>query len=162
MMAITSVVSRFEIVPLVNVPCSDSTNESSTEGPLSRRPVVLIVDDEQIIADTRVAIFANWGFTAIAAYDSAEALSTARVIPPDLVISDVTLAGMNGVELAIEIQKNVPDCKVMLISGQAISADLFSHAREAGHNFTMLIKPVHPSEMMARLSELNFRQQFSN
>ena len=65
-------------------------------------------------------------------------------------------------ELAIEIQKIVPDCKVLLVSGQAISADLFAHAQQAGHNFTMLIKPVHPSEMMARLSELGFRRQFSN
>jgi DNA-binding response OmpR family regulator len=160
-MTITSVVSRFEIVPVANVPRPDSTGESLTDGSL-RRPVVLIVDDEQIIADTRVAIFTSWGFTAIAVYDSAEALSTARVIPPDLLISDVTLSGMNGVDLAIEIQKNVPDCKVMLVSGQAISADLFAHAREAGHNFTMLIKPVHPSEMEARLSELGFRQRFSD
>ena len=81
MMTITSVVSRFEIVPLADVPGPDSTSKPSIDGFLSSRPVVLIVEDEQIIADTRVAIFTSWGFTAIAAYDSAEALSTARVIP---------------------------------------------------------------------------------
>jgi DNA-binding response OmpR family regulator len=62
------------------------------------------VDDEQIIADTRVAILHSWGYAAVACYDAETALELASVIPPEILVSDVLLTGMNGVDLAIAIR----------------------------------------------------------
>ena len=118
------------------------------------RPVVLIVDDETIIADTRAAIFSSWGYTAMIAYSAEDALEIASVVPPELLVSDVMLAAMNGVDLAIAIQEMVPDCKVILFSGLPYSAEMVATARCAGHDFTLLDKPLHPAQILAELKRL--------
>ena len=137
-----------ETISLADLPLDASHIEESCP-----RPVVLVVDDEEIIADTRVAILASWGYAAMACYDAENALEMARIIPPEILISDVCLTGMNGVDLAVEIRSKVPDCKVILFSGQADSLNLLALARNAGHNFTLLQKPVHPVELLAHLTD---------
>jgi len=113
------------------------------------RPVVLVVDDESSIADTLAAILNRTGYAAVPAYDAEEALETALLMPPEMLISDVMLPGESGVELAIKIRRIFPDCRVVLFSGQAGTADLLSSARRAGHSFELLPKPVHPRELLA-------------
>ncbi len=116
-----------------------------------KRPRVLVVDDEQVIADTLAKILEINGFEASAVYDGVSAVATARSIKPDLIISDVIMAEMNGIEAAIEIRGFLPDCKILLFSGQAATADLLETARAQGHDFEILAKPVHPSDLLARL-----------
>jgi DNA-binding response OmpR family regulator len=117
------------------------------------KPIVLIVDDEAIIADTLVAILGHNHIAAMAAYNGTSALEIARVIPPDLLLSDVVMPDMSGIDLAIAIRQSIPDCKVLLFSGQAATVDLLGRAREAGHDFTTLEKPIHPTDLLARISE---------
>ena len=117
------------------------------------RPVVLIVDDERVIADTLSAILSRSGFSTITAYDGIGALKLAGDRKPDLLISDVMMPGMTGIELAITIKQTIPGCKILLFSGQAATVDLLEEARHAGHNFTTLTKPVHPTDMLKRISE---------
>jgi DNA-binding response OmpR family regulator len=124
-------------------------------------PVVLVVDDEQIIADTRAAILTGWGYAVLTAYDAESALELARVIPPELLISDVILTRMNGVDLAISMREMVPDCKVILFSGLTDGYEFVAGARHAGHEFTLLSKPVHPAQLWALLAELNLRTSTS-
>jgi DNA-binding response OmpR family regulator len=116
-------------------------------------PVVLIVDDERIIADTLSMILSRSGFAVLTAYDGQSALELARIIPPELLLTDVMMApGMNGVELATAVAETVPDCKILLFSGQAATVDLLADARDTGHNFTLLTKPLHPTELLARIA----------
>ena len=61
------------------------------------------------------------------------------------------MPGMTGVELAIHFRKAQPECKVLLSSGQAATADLLGRAREQGYDFDLLSKPVHPADLLARL-----------
>jgi hypothetical protein len=61
---------------------------------------------------------------------------------------------MSGVDLAIEVSGLLPDCRVLLFSGTASSADLLESAHRLGHRFTVLTKPVHPSDLLAHISEL--------
>ncbi len=140
---------NFESVPLAQI---KAHLLDSSKAPL--RPVVLVVDDERIIADTLGAILGYSGYTAMTAYDGLSALEIARVIPPDLLISDVAMPGMGGIELAIALRQSIPDCNVLLFSGQAITVDLLATARAAGYDFTALTKPVHPTDLLARVSEL--------
>jgi CheY-like chemotaxis protein len=140
---------HIEVVPLGILIASGLTADTSR-----LRPVVLVVDDEPVIADTLVAILRNQGFAANAAYDGASALQFARTIPPQLLISDVVMPGLSGVELAIAITREVADCKVLLFSGQAGSVDLLQEAREKGYDFAILHKPVHPKDLLQRVSEL--------
>lgn len=112
---------------------------------------VLVVDDERVIADTLAAILRNAGYDAAAAYDGPGAISLSESCSPDLVITDVVMPGMNGIELAILIKQRYPACKVLLFSGQAATADLLKEARQSGHDFELLAKPVHPTELLAKL-----------
>jgi DNA-binding NtrC family response regulator len=140
----------FETIPLAEIAKIGLVVETAPH-----RPVALIVDDETIIADTRAAIFSNWGYVAMIAYSAEDALEIASVVPPELLVSDVMLAQMNGVDLAIEIQEMVPDCKVILFSGLPYSAEIIAAAHCAGHDFTVLDKPLHPAQILAQLKRLD-------
>src|SRR5277367_6355440 len=140
--------SNFQMVALTELASKGITAETD-----ELRPVVLVVDDEMVIADTLTAILTKEGVAAMAAYDGRSALQIAGTIPPDLLLSDVVMPGMSGIDLAIAIRQAVPDCKVLLFSGQAATVDLLADAREAGHNFTTLEKPIHPKDLLAYISE---------
>jgi len=137
----------FNVIPLLEVPTEDALEVHGS------RPVVLVVDDEKVIADTLSIILKKSGFSAITAYDGHTALQLANDLRPDLLISDVMMPGMTGIELAIAVTQNIPMCKILLFSGQAATVDLLEKARNAGHNFTTLTKPVHPTDMLKRISE---------
>ena len=116
-----------------------------------RKPKVLVVDDEQVIADTLAKILDLNGYDASAVYSGTAAVESARALQPDLVISDVIMQDMNGIEAAINIRGFLPGCKILLFSGQAATADLLDNARAQGHEFEILAKPVHPADLLAKL-----------
>jgi DNA-binding NtrC family response regulator len=117
------------------------------------RSTVLVVDDEGMIANTLVTILKQSGFSAYAAYDGESAIEAALVNPPALLISDVILPGMNGIELAINMTKIFPECKVILSSGQTITSKLLSAAASSGHNFVFLQKPVPPAVLLSQVHD---------
>lgn len=139
---------KVEIVPMAEV----SGKDVVVLGKKSK-PLVLVVDDEKVIADTLSIILSKSGFSTMTAYDGVAAMQLAKDLKPDLVISDVMMPGMTGIELAIAITQTVPRCKILLFSGQAATVDLLEEARNAGYNFTTLTKPVHPTDMLQRISE---------
>ena len=136
----------FSTVPLKEVP-------AVLEHPQGHRPVVLVVDDESVIADTLAEILTRSGYQGVAEYDGDSALETALLTPPEMLITDVVLPGMTGIELAISVRRIFPECKIILFSGQASTADLLANARADGHHFTLLNKPLHPQDLLQRVSE---------
>jgi CheY-like chemotaxis protein len=104
-----------------------------------------------VIADTLATILNQNGFEASAVYTGTAAVDSARSNHPDLVISDVIMQDMNGIEAAIRIRQILPACKILLFSGQAATADLLEKARAQGHQFEILAKPVHPQDLLAKL-----------
>ena len=116
---------------------------------------VLVLDDEQVIANTLVLILNRSGFEARAVYTAEAAIQTARELSPDVLISDVIMDGVTGIDAAIRISEMVPHCRVILFSGQAVTADLLERAEARGHRFELLIKPVHPRALLERLSRPN-------
>jgi DNA-binding response OmpR family regulator len=147
--------TTFPVVSMKEVP---STPHNAQDEPY--RPVVLVVDDESMIADSLADILKRSGYTAVPAYDGEAALETALLMPPELLISDVVLPGMNGIELAITVKRIFPDCKVILSSGQSSTSRLLASADSAGHHFVFLNKPVHPKELLERVAEsLKSRKQ---
>lgn len=138
----------FPTVPLKEVPAH--MEDQKSEG---HRPVVLVVDDESVIADTLSEILSRSGYHAVPAYDGDSALETALLTPPEMLITDVVLPGMTGIELAITVRRIFPECKIILFSGQASTADLLATARAEGHHFTLLNKPLHPQDLLQRVSD---------
>jgi len=120
----------------------------------SRKPRVLVADDEKIIADTLKLILASAGYEVSVAYDGIAAVEKAEEWPPDLFLSDVFMPRLSGIDAAIEICKQLPDCKVLLISGQANLNDLRHEIESKGQRFEVLLKPIYPTELIAHIQRI--------
>ncbi len=118
---------------------------------IKSKPKVLVVDDEHVIADTLAMILNQSGFEARAIYSGEGALELAPTFAPDMLISDVIMADLNGIDAAIRIRTLLPKIKILLFSGQAATADLLEKARAQGYEFEILAKPVHPQDLLNRL-----------
>jgi CheY-like chemotaxis protein len=118
---------------------------------IASRPKVLVADDERVIADTLVIILNQAGFDATAAYSGRRAVELAETLQPDMLISDVIMPDLSGIDAAITVRRILPSCKILLFSGQAATADLLDKARGQGHEFEILAKPVHPQDLLAKL-----------
>jgi DNA-binding NtrC family response regulator len=116
---------------------------------------IFVVDDERAIASSLTAILNMSGYKARFFINPVAALEAARKDQPDLLISDVVMPELSGVDLAIQLKEQCPLCKVLLFSGQAATADLLQEARERGYSFEVLSKPVHPNALLARIKHLN-------
>jgi len=115
---------------------------------------IFIVDDERVIAETLAMILKQSGYTARFFTNPLEALIAAHSDAPDLLISDVTMPQLSGVDLAIRMTEQCPNCKILLFSGQADTAlDLLLAARAQGYNFHLLAKPIHPTDLLRHIEE---------
>jgi CheY-like chemotaxis protein len=117
----------------------------------SAKPKVLVADDERVIADTLAMILNQSGFDARAVYSGERALELAATFKPNMLISDVIMADLNGIDTAIQLRNLLPKIKILLFSGQAATADLLEKARTQGYEFEILAKPVHPQDLLNKL-----------
>lgn len=116
---------------------------------------VFVVDDEDVIASSLAMILRfQGGFHATSFSAPLKALQAAHAEAPDLLITDVVMPQMSGIDLAIQLRGVCPDCNVLLFSGQAATAGLLETARAAGYTFELLLKPVHPADLLARIQTL--------
>jgi CheY-like chemotaxis protein len=138
-------------LPLRTQPITPTSREGKATAP--KQTTALVVDDEHIIADTLAAILEANGFAASVAYSGESALEKMRSGSPDVVISDVVMPGMSGIELAIAIRDSCPACKILLFSGNAATGNLLETARRRGYEFPLLSKPVPPRELLRLLSD---------
>ena len=116
------------------------------------KPKVLVADDEQVIANTLAIILNQAGFEARAVYSGEKVLEALDSFQPDMLISDVIMTGMTGIEAAIATRQQMPSCKILLFSGQAATSDLLEEASRSGHDFELLCKPVHPTDLLRSLA----------
>lgn len=121
---------------------------------LAKGQKVLIVDDERWTSDTLATIFTIAGYEARATYSAEEALGIITDWQPALVILDVVLPKMSGIDLAIELASRRTSCQILLFSGNPNTAELAQSAAQAGHPFEILEKPVHPDLMLQKASRL--------
>jgi CheY-like chemotaxis protein len=119
-----------------------------------RVETVYVVDDEHVIAFSLAAILNRSGFRALAFTNPEKALQSAETEAPSLLISDVIMPEMNGIDFAIRLKSMCPSCKVLLFSGQAATVDLLAAASKKGHDFQVLAKPIHPKDLLAAIAKL--------
>jgi DNA-binding NtrC family response regulator len=138
--------SNFAQIPL-------AVHENGSTG-LARGRKILVVDDEQMIADSLVAIFKMHGYEARTAYSAEQALDVIGLWEPALAIVDVVLPVMSGIDFAILIKENHPSCQVILFSGRIVTTDLAGAAARKGHIFDILAKPVAPVALLDAVAQL--------
>ncbi len=110
---------------------------------------IIVIDDEALIAETVVEILNGQGFDAISVSSGASAIELAKTVRPAIVLSDVIMPGLNGIETGIKIREIVPSCRIILFSGQAATVDLLEQARQRGHRFDILAKPIKPERLIS-------------
>ena len=120
----------------------------------SGKTVAFVVDDEDVIASTLELILLSRGFAVRSFVDPTDAAEAALTEKPDFLLTDVMMPNLNGIELALKVREVNPDCCVLLFSGQASTSDLLTRASEQGHRFDILAKPVHPLDLLSKISEL--------
>jgi len=116
---------------------------------------VFVVDDHDVIASSLAMILQFLGgFHATSFTDPREALRAAQFESPDLLITDVIMPQLSGVDLAIQILDRCRNCKVLLFSGQSVTASLLKSAQDRGYDFEVLTKPVHPADLLSRIQRV--------
>ena len=114
---------------------------------------VLVADDEEVIARTLATILDLAGYEACAVYGGDAALKLLDLFKPDLVITDVTMPGVTGVQVASAAHMSLPRCKILLFTGHAALHDLLRADEVEGLAFDIIMKPIRPAELLERLRQ---------
>ena len=122
---------------------------------MTARPVrVLVADDEQLIAKSIATILNLHGFEAAAVYSGIDAVEVAATFRPEVVLLDVKLGDISGIEAAQAIVLMLPRCRIVLISGLLATRSLFDKAAADGLSFDLLVKPVQPGTLVEMLQHV--------
>jgi len=120
------------------------------EGATIIKGKILVIDDELSVGDALRIIFEDEGYEAVVALTGLEGLALARRLRFDLVISDVRLPDVSGLEVLDALCGECPGCAVILITAHGTSK-LSAEARARGA-FGVLQKPFLPSEALSLIS----------
>ncbi|GAA0243756.1 response regulator transcription factor [Cryptosporangium japonicum] len=115
---------------------------------------VLIADDDPDILALVTFKVKQAGYHLVTATDGAAALAAARETTPDLVVLDVSMPRMSGLEVCRELRKDAATAKVpvLLLTARAQEADI-----EAGFDVgadDYVVKPFSPRELVARIAAI--------
>ena len=116
---------------------------------------VLIVDDDQLVADTLALIFNKCGYDATVAYSADQAMELARVSPPNLLLCDISMPGRDGVELVKEMSGEFPACRILVLTGfhsnlKRVSEQSSTLPRPLG----IMTKPCQPDDLLREANAL--------
>ena len=111
---------------------------------------LLVVDDEAVIRNFLVRVLEREGYTVIAACNGAEALTVLRQTKIDLMLSDIRMDQMDGVELLKEARTLYPDLAILLLTGHATVDSAVAALRHGALNY--LLKPVKNEEIVEAVS----------
>ncbi|MBS1804582.1 MAG: response regulator [Acidobacteria bacterium] len=114
----------------------------------------MIVEDEKVVADTLGQILTAHGYEIRVVYSAEDAVEIISSWSPNVAILDVMLPKMNGIELALALRHSLPSCHTLLFSGQPSVEVLMQKAKDDGHHFDVMAKPVHPTVMLNAISTL--------
>jgi DNA-binding NtrC family response regulator len=119
-----------------------------------KEQTIFVVDDEFVIAQTVTMILQRAGYEARPFSEPKAALDAVADGSPDLLLTDMAMPEMNGIDLATRMQVLRPSCKVLVFSGQPSSPALVAKAQNEGHHFSFVSKPVHPSQLLEKIEHV--------
>jgi CheY-like chemotaxis protein len=112
---------------------------------------VLVVDNHRDFADTTSKLIGLWGHEVRRAYDGTTGLAIATAFEPNVLLIDIVMSGVSGLELIQQIRQraHLDNCFIVAVTGRT-DEELRLHCTKAGVDL-YLIKPVSPSILKALL-----------
>jgi DNA-binding NtrC family response regulator len=110
---------------------------------------ILVVDDEQTVADTLCIIFKKRGFDCRTAYTGLSAIACTDEFRPELLLCDISMPGMGGLEVVSKVTQKFPECRVLLLIGHYTNT-LYAQAWAMSHSAPsrIMTKPVPPAKLL--------------
>ncbi|WEK55771.1 MAG: response regulator transcription factor [Candidatus Cohnella colombiensis] len=111
---------------------------------------VLVVDDEQEITDLITLYMQREGFIVHAADNGDDAIQLANTLLPDLILLDVSIGRMDGIEVCRSLREgNCADIPILFVSCKSEDRDIIRGLSEGGDDY--ITKPFSPSQLVARV-----------
>ena len=130
------------------------TPSSATDAPL-----VLVVEDEKDLARMVAAYLARAAYEVHVAHDGRDAVEQARALEPDVIVLDLGLPGLDGVEVCRQV-RTFSDCYVLMLTARADEVDLLVGLSVGADDY--LTKPFSPRELVARVQVVLRRPRTSS
>ncbi|MCU1355555.1 MAG: OmpR [Acidimicrobiales bacterium] len=114
-------------------------------------PIVLVVDDDPVILKLLTVNFELEGYAVLAATHGSEALDVARESRPDVVVSDIMMPVMSGIDLVIAMKADpeLASIPVLLLSAKAQAADVRAGLEAGADDY--VTKPFEPLDLLTRV-----------
>lgn len=112
------------------------------------KPRILVVDDDPALAEMLGIVLRNEGLEPAFVADGARAISAYRELKPDLILLDLMLPGMNGIDVcrAIRAESGVP---IVMLTAKADTVDVVLGLESGADDY--MVKPFKPKELVARI-----------
>ena len=124
--------------------------------------MVLIVDDEPIIAETLGLIFNHNGFPAEVVHSADEAIAFATLTPPDLVLCDIEMPFRDGLSLMDDLGRDFPQCPILVLTGAHRNlGKIRQMASQLRQQVSIIVKPCQPEDLLRAAATLLQASQLS-
>ena len=114
----------------------------------SMRQKILVVDDDPSLAEMLTIVLRGEGFDTAVLRDGGQALAAVRALRPDLVLLDLMLPGINGIDLCrvLRADSNVP---IVMLTAKTDTVDVVLGLESGADDY--IVKPFRPKELVARV-----------
>ena len=120
-------------------------------------PRVLVVDDDPTVAEVVLEYLRRDGFEAAHAQDGLAALALAATAPPDLVVLDLMLPGIDGLEVCRRLREQRPDLPVVMLTARGEEEDRIAGLEVGADDY--VVKPFSPRELALRVRSVLRRSE---
>jgi CheY-like chemotaxis protein len=142
-------------LPVAETPTAARDAVESYQVRTDRRSRILLVDDEALVRAITAEGLEEAGFSILAVESSATALALLDAGEAvDVLVTDLSMPGMDGLELIREVQRRRPGLPAVLLTGFATNAAELAVGGAVSGTFSLLRKPVPPTELAERISVL--------
>jgi len=118
---------------------------------MSRRPSILIIDDDENIAKTFTAVLEKQGYSVDTAKDGGEAVRKSNIERYDVALVDIRLPDIDGIQLLTKMRKTVPKTLRIIITGYPSVQNAIEAINKGADGY--IVKPIDPEDLLAKIKE---------